>query len=43
MGLAIIRKLVRRYGGDVTIDSSPGTGATFIFTWPKTISTEATA
>jgi len=43
MGLAIIRKLVRRYGGEVSVDSSSGTGATFIFTWPKNISTEATA
>lgn len=36
MGLAIVRKLVRRYGGDLSIDSARGRGATFLFTWPKT-------
>lgn len=37
MGLAIIRKFVYRYGGEVSVDSTPGEGTTFRFTWPKTI------
>lgn len=35
MGLAIIRKLVRRYGGNVAVESPTGRGTTFVFTWPK--------
>lgn len=37
MGLAIIRKLVDTYGGQIWIESSPDQGAKFIFTWPKEI------
>lgn len=37
MGLAIIRRLVREYGGDIRLESKPGQGASFIFSWPKQI------
>lgn len=35
IGLSLVRKLVERQGGTVTLDSSPGAGATFAFTWRK--------
>lgn len=35
MGLAIVRKTVRRLGGDITLDSQPPDGTTFRFTLPK--------
>lgn len=34
MGLAIIKKLLDTYGGTITLESSPGQGTTFLFTWP---------
>lgn len=36
MGLAIVRKLVERYGGSIDLDSDPdrGRGTVFRFTWP---------
>ena len=34
LGLAISRRLARSLGGDVTLDSSPGTGAHFTLTLP---------
>lgn len=37
LGLALVRKLVERYGGQVGLDSKPGRGSTFFFTWPKSI------
>lgn len=41
MGLAMIKKTVEHYGGEVSIESEPGTGARFIFTWPKLMSRDA--
>ncbi|RYE53801.1 MAG: PAS domain S-box protein, partial [Sphingobacteriales bacterium] len=38
MGLALIRKIVENYGGQVTIHSQ-GRGCCFYFTWPKHIRT----
>ncbi len=35
MGLAIIRKLIETYGGQIWLDSEVGKGARFTFTWPK--------
>jgi len=34
MGLAIAQKIVEHWGGVITIESAPGQGATFHFTWP---------
>jgi hypothetical protein len=34
MGLAIVQKIVERYGGAINVASAPGQGATFRFTWP---------
>jgi signal transduction histidine kinase len=36
MGLAIIKKIVESLGGRVGVESEPGQGARFWFTWPKT-------
>ena len=35
MGLTIVRKLVRHFGGNIRIESTPGNGSCFLFTWPK--------
>ncbi|GAA4053936.1 hypothetical protein GCM10022409_46210 [Hymenobacter glaciei] len=35
VGLAIVKKIVERQGGRITIESAEGQGAKFIFTWPK--------
>ena len=34
IGLAIVQRIVRRYGGKITVDSEPGRGAIFRFTLP---------
>jgi len=34
MGLALVKKIVESQGGTVGIDSAPGGGAAFHFTWP---------
>jgi signal transduction histidine kinase len=35
IGLAVVRKIVEARGGHAWVDSTPGRGATFRFTWPK--------
>jgi signal transduction histidine kinase len=38
MGLAYVRTLVRRHGGDITCQSTLGVGTTFTFTIAHTLS-----
>lgn len=35
IGLPLVRKLVERNGGSISLDSAPGEGARFTFLWPK--------
>jgi signal transduction histidine kinase len=34
LGLAIARNIVRRHGGDITVESVPGEGTTFVVSLP---------
>ena len=34
MGLALVKKIVEKQGGELGVESSPGEGATFWFSWP---------
>lgn len=43
VGLAVVKKIVETRGGRVALDSAPGCGATFRFTWPRTIREDAGA
>jgi len=42
MGLALIKKVVGRMGGDVQIESASPRGTTVVLTWPKTIGEQST-
>ncbi|MEL6880706.1 MAG: ATP-binding protein, partial [Cyanobacteria bacterium J06607_10] len=35
IGLSIVKKIVERQGGQITLQSSLGEGSTFTFTWPS--------
>jgi len=35
IGLSVVKKIVETRGGEVWLESAPGRGATFRFTWPK--------
>lgn len=35
MGLAIVKKIIESHEGQITVESTPGKGAAFHFTWPK--------
>lgn len=35
MGLAFVKKILQGYGGSIEVESQPGKGAAFIFTWPR--------
>ena len=34
MGLALVKKIVEHWGGQVSLESAEGKGASFFFTWP---------
>jgi signal transduction histidine kinase len=43
IGLAVVRRLVEGVGGSVGLESPPGEGARFHFTWPRRVSAPASA
>ncbi len=42
MGLAVVKKLVEGVGGRISLESSPGEGASFRFTWPTLMDIKST-
>lgn len=41
LGLALVRKIVEERGGRAWVDSTPGEGAIFHFTWPSQVRSQA--
>ena len=37
IGLALVRKIVQEHGGSISLESEPGKGARFRFTWPGSV------
>lgn len=35
VGLSIVKKIIEENGGSISVESNPGQGAKFIFTWPE--------
>lgn len=43
IGLALVRRIVQEAGGEAWVESTPGSGATFLFTWPRTLKDQEAA
>lgn len=41
MGLTIVKKIIETLGGTINVESAPGQGARFVFTWPKANETQS--
>ncbi len=39
IGLTIVRRLVEKYGGQISVDKAPERGCRITFTWPRNLST----
>jgi signal transduction histidine kinase len=37
VGLTLVKRIVEMYGGEIWLQSEPGSGSTFLFTLPKTV------
>jgi light-regulated signal transduction histidine kinase (bacteriophytochrome) len=40
IGLAVVKRILERHGGEIHVDSSPGNGARFYFTLPAVVSSD---
>ena len=37
VGLSLVKKIVEAEGGTIAVESEPGSGTTFRFTWPRRV------